>query len=39
MWGSMRGVAEADAENRIWTQVGLVGDVFKAISKDYLQAA
>lgn len=29
MWGSMRGVAEADAKDRIWIPVGLIGDVLK----------
>lgn len=32
-WGSMRGGAEADAKNRIWIPMGIVGDVLKQFSK------
>lgn len=32
-WGSMRGVAEADAKNRIWVPVGMIRDVLKQFSK------
>ena len=32
-WGSMRGVAEADAKNRIWIPMVMIGDVLKQFSK------
>ena len=34
MWGSMRGIAEADTKNRIWVPVGLIGDVLKQFKKN-----